>query len=123
MFLQRVSGRNQSIRALLREHFAQMPLEYDSEIKLALDVLRMQIQAKDLTLADVHRLLKLQRQLNGSFASLRSLEALTEFELQELGQIRNDFDHYLTEGILEGMVKALTIFPLLRLAGFYRYQK
>jgi hypothetical protein len=52
----------------------------------------MQIQAKDLTLADVHRLLKLQRQLSGSFTSLRSLEALTEFELQELIQIRNDFE-------------------------------
>jgi hypothetical protein len=80
------------------------------------------LQPKDLTLADVHRLLKLQRQPNDSFTPLLSLEALTEFELQELGQIRNDFDHYLTEGrVLEGMVKALTIFPLLRLAGFYRF--
>jgi hypothetical protein len=52
---------------------------------------------------------------------LLSLEPLTEFEQQELLQIRDDFDNYLYESkVLEGMVKALTLLPLMRLAGFYR---
>ncbi len=79
------------------------------------------LNAKDLSLNDVHRLLGFQRQYNSSFTSLLSLEPLTEFELQELLQIRDDFDNYLSESkVLEGMVKALTTFPLMRLAGFYR---
>ncbi len=79
------------------------------------------LNAKELSLNDVHRLLGFQRQYNSSFTSLLSLEPLTEFELQELLQIRDDFDNYLSESkVLEGMVKALTTFPLMRLAGFYR---
>ncbi|BAZ22659.1 hypothetical protein NIES4073_35460 [Kalymmatonema gypsitolerans NIES-4073] len=80
------------------------------------------LQAKNLTLADVHRLFDFQRQYNRSFSPILSLEPLTESEQQELIQIRNDFDSYLIEGkVSEGLVKALTIFPLLRLAGFYRF--
>ncbi len=80
------------------------------------------LQAKNLSLADVHRLFDFQRQYNSSFFPILSLEPLTESEQQELIQIRNDFDNYLIEGrVSEGLVKALTIFPLLRLAGFYRY--
>lgn len=79
------------------------------------------LNAKELTLNHVHRLLGFQRQYNPSFTSLLSLEPLTEFEQHELVQIRDDFDNYLAESqVLEGMVKALTTFPLLRLAGFYR---
>ncbi|NJM69917.1 MAG: restriction endonuclease subunit R [Scytonema sp. RU_4_4] len=80
------------------------------------------LQAKNLSLADIHRLFDFQRQYNSSFTPILSLEPLTESEQQELIQIRNDFDNYLIEGrVSEGLVKALTIFPLLRLAGFYRY--
>jgi hypothetical protein len=80
------------------------------------------LQAKNLSLADIHRLFDFQRQYNNSFTPILSLEPLTESEQQELIQIRNDFDNYLIEGrVSEGLVKALTIFPLLRLAGFYRY--
>jgi hypothetical protein len=51
-----------------------------------------------------------------------SLEPLTEVEQQELLQIRDDFDRYLTVGkVSEGQVKFLAIAPLMRLAGFYRY--
>src|ERR671932_2492602 len=72
------------------------------------------------TLNDVHNLLCFQRQYKSSF-TLLSLEPLTEIEQQELLQIRDDFDNYLGESkVLEGMVKALTTFPLMRLAGFYR---
>ena len=79
------------------------------------------LNAKKLSLNDVHRLLGFKRQYNSSFTSLLSLELLTEFELQELLQIRDDFDNYLSESkVLEGMVKALTTFPLMRLSGFYR---
>ena len=59
---------------------------------------------------------------DGSFAPLLSLDHLTEFERQELKQIRDDFRNYLSEGkVYEGLIKALTAFPLMRLAGFYRY--
>jgi hypothetical protein len=57
----------------------------------------------------------------GTFAPLLDLEPLSEFEQQELGQIQDDFNSYLVEGkVLEGLVQALTTYPLLRLAGFYR---
>ncbi|WP_217901651.1 hypothetical protein [Pseudanabaena sp. SR411] len=49
------------------------------------------------------------------------LDPLSEFEISELTQIRNDFKNYLNDGkVLEGMVMALTMMPLFRLAGFYR---
>lgn len=80
------------------------------------------LNAKELSLNEVHRLFNFQRQYNSSFTSLLSLEPLTEIEQRELVQIRDDFDNYLIEGkVLEGMVKALTTFPLMRLAGFYRF--
>ncbi len=79
------------------------------------------LNAKNLTLSQVHQLLKLNKQPNGSFSPLLSLEPLTEFEQQELAQIRDDFENYLIEGnVLEGQIKLLVIVPLLRLAGFYR---
>ncbi len=81
----------------------------------------VKIQAKTLSLGDVHRLFGFQRQYNSSFSPLLSLESLSETQQHELGQIRNDFDNYLAEGkVSKGLVKALTIFPLMRLAGFYR---
>ncbi|NJL22652.1 MAG: restriction endonuclease subunit R [Leptolyngbyaceae cyanobacterium SM1_3_5] len=79
------------------------------------------LNARNLTLADVHRLLNFQRQTGGIFASELSLESLTEAEQQELICIRDDFQPYIDAGKMsEGIVKALTVFPLLRLAGFYR---
>ena len=76
--------------------------------------------AKKLTLKQVHQLLHFEEQLNGSLTSLLSLEPLTEFEQQELAQIRNDFRDYLIDGkVLEGQIKLLVISPLLRLAGFF----
>lgn len=77
--------------------------------------------AKKLTLKQVHELLNLTKLPTGSFTSLLSLEPLTDFEQQELAQIRDDFENYLIEGkVLEGQIKLLVIGPLLRLAGFYR---
>jgi hypothetical protein len=79
------------------------------------------LNTKNLTLRDVHRLLGFQRQSNNSFTSLLSLETITEFEQQELKQIRDDFDNYLSAGkVSEGQVKFLAIAPLMRLSGFYR---
>ncbi len=79
------------------------------------------LQSKNLSIGDIHRLFGYQRQYNDSFTSLLSLEPLTEFERQELLQIRTDFDNYIIESkVLEGLVKALTVFPLMRLAGFFR---
>ncbi len=79
------------------------------------------LNASNLFLDDVHRLLHLE-QLNGSFTTLLSLEPLTEIEQQDLWQICNDFRHYITAGkIYEGLVKFLALAPLMRLAGFYRH--
>ena len=79
------------------------------------------LQSKNLSIGDIHRLFGYQRQYNDSFTSLLSLKPLSEFETQELLQIRTDFDNYIIESkVLEGLVKALTVFPLMRLAGFYR---
>ena len=79
------------------------------------------LNADNLALRDVYRLLDFQKQPMGDFTPLLSLDPLTEWEEQELLQIANDFDNYLTAAkVSEGLVKALTIFPLMRLAGFYR---
>jgi hypothetical protein len=77
--------------------------------------------ARNLSLEEVHQLLKLRKLPAAAFPSSLELEALTDFEQEEIEQIRSDLDAYLCEGkVLEGMVKALTLFPLMRLAGFYR---
>jgi hypothetical protein len=80
------------------------------------------INAKNLTLNEVSNFLKFQQIFNNdTYPSFLSLEALTEFEQLELVQIRNDFREYLSfERVSEGLVQALTTFPLMRLAGFYR---
>jgi hypothetical protein len=78
------------------------------------------VEASSLSLNDVHRLLKLEELSVGSFADFLNLEPLTEFEQEDLLRIRNDFRRYLRLGkISEGLVKFLTIAPLMRLAGFY----
>ncbi|MFN6464234.1 MAG: restriction endonuclease subunit R [Nostoc sp. DedVER02] len=78
------------------------------------------VEASSLSLYDVHRFLKLNKLSNGSFTDFLNLEPLTEFEQQDILRIRNDFDRYLTMSkISEGLVKFLTIAPLMRLAGFY----
>lgn len=78
------------------------------------------VESSSLSLNDVHRFLKLEKLLNGLFTDLLSLEPLSELEQQDLLRIRNDFDRYLSAGkISEGLVKFLTIAPLMRLAGFY----
>lgn len=62
------------------------------------------LNAKNLTLAEVHRLLKIEKIPNASFSSLLSLEPLTQFEQQELTQISDNFNSYLFEGrVLEGL--------------------
>ncbi len=80
------------------------------------------INAKNLTLNEVSNFLKFQQIFNNdTYPSFLSLERLTEFEQLELVQIRNDFREYLSfERVSEGLVQALTTFPLMRLAGFYR---
>lgn len=78
------------------------------------------LDARNLSLEDVYRLLKLERGLNKSFTSLLSLEPLTEDEQQKLEEIRNNFENYYSSGkISEGQVKFLTLAPLMWLAGFY----
>ncbi len=78
------------------------------------------LDARNLVLKDVHRLLKLERQLNSSFTSLLDLESLTEVEQQRLAEIRNNFNRYYEEGkVLEGEVKFLFLSPLMWLSGFY----
>ncbi|MBG1271732.1 restriction endonuclease subunit R [Nostoc sp. WHI] len=78
------------------------------------------VEASSLSLNDVHRFLKLEKLSNGSFTDFLRLEPLSEFEHQDLLRIRGDFERYSSAGkISEGLVKFLTIAPLMRLAGFY----
>jgi hypothetical protein len=78
------------------------------------------LYAKDLTLKEVHQRFGYQRQFRASYDDLLALEPIAEFERQEMFKIRDDFDSYLADSkVSEGMVKALTILPLLRLTGFY----
>lgn len=80
------------------------------------------LNASNLFLDDVHRLLHLEQQSNGSLTTLLFLEPLTEIEQQEILQIRNDFWRYLSAGkVYEGLVKFIALAPLMRLAGFYQY--
>lgn len=78
------------------------------------------VEASSLSLNDVHRFLKLEELSNGSFTDFLTLEPLSELEQQDLLRIRNDFRRYLSAGkISEGLIKFLTIAPLMRLSGFY----
>jgi hypothetical protein len=78
------------------------------------------VEASSLSINDVHRFLKLEELSSGSFTDFLNLEPLSEFEQQDLLRIRNDFRRYLSAGkISEGLVKFITIAPLMRLAGFY----
>ncbi|MEB3178337.1 MAG: restriction endonuclease subunit R [Nostocaceae cyanobacterium] len=78
------------------------------------------VEANNLSLNDVYRLLKLQKLSTGSFTHFFTLEPLTELEQQDLSRISNDYERYMAAGkISEGLVKFLTLAPLLRLAGFY----
>lgn len=79
------------------------------------------LNASTLNLDQVYQYFHFERLSYNSFRYLLQLEPLSEWEIAELNQIRADFENYLNDGkVLEGMVMALTILPLLRLAGFYR---
>ncbi|MDF5726345.1 MAG: restriction endonuclease subunit R [Rhizonema sp. PD37] len=79
------------------------------------------VDTRNLSLEEVKRICKFEEQLNNSFTSLLSLESLTEFEQQEVLQIRNLFHSYYAAGkISEGQVKFLLLSPLIKLAGFYQ---
>ena len=63
------------------------------------------LNTRDLSVNEIHRILGFQRQYNESFTPLLSLEKLTEFDEQEITQIRTDFDNYLIPGkVYEGLV-------------------
>lgn len=79
------------------------------------------VNARDLTLDEIHAHLGLRRGFVSAIEDLLSLEPLTEAEQEELDRIREDFDRYLNaDKVSEGLVKALVIYPLLRSTGFYR---
>ena len=81
------------------------------------------INAEKMSVLQVRKFLNFQLEPKDiSFADLLSLEPLAELEREEIKHIKNDFREYLlTEKVTEGLVKALTTFPLMRLAGFYRH--
>jgi len=81
------------------------------------------LDANNLVLNDVHRLLKLERQIQSSFASFLPLEPLTEMERRRLEEINTNFQSYFFDGyILAGLVKLLFVSPLMWLAGFFHPQ-
>lgn len=73
-----------------------------------------------LPLDDIRIFLKLEELERRSFAEISSLELLTIEEQKELLKIRRDFRRYWADGkVSEGLVKFLTLAPLMRLTGFY----
>lgn len=80
------------------------------------------LQAKNLTLNEVHQLLDLQPSVQRvRFTDVLNLPDLTEWEMAKMAQIRIDFQAYWQAGkVLEGQVQLLVLAPLLRLAGYYR---
>ncbi|MEG3923458.1 restriction endonuclease subunit R [Microcoleus sp. D3_18a_C4] len=78
------------------------------------------LEASQLSLNDVRRLLKLQELEGEGFSDFFSLELLTESEQQELLKLRTDFRRYLSAGkVSEELVKFLVLSPLMRLTGFF----
>jgi hypothetical protein len=66
------------------------------------------LNAKNLTLNEVHHFLKLDKLPSGSFNAFLSLEPVAETEQRELQVIWLDFDGYLSDGrVSEGVVKLL----------------
>ena len=80
------------------------------------------LQAKNLTLNEVHQRLDLQPSVQRTrFTDVLNLPDLTAWEMAEMEQIRIDFQAYWQAGkVLEGQVQLLVLAPLLRLAGYYR---
>ena len=79
------------------------------------------LDASNLSLNDVRRLLKFEEHVSDSISSFLELEPLTEVEQQELQQIQSFLRSYRAAGkISEGQVKFLFLAPLMKLAGFYR---
>jgi hypothetical protein len=81
------------------------------------------LKASKLSLNEVHQLLHYSEQISeATFGDRLSLLPLTANEQQQLQEIRENFRAYLQlDRVSEGQVKALTTFPLLQLAGFYRH--
>ncbi|MEG4417813.1 restriction endonuclease subunit R [Microcoleus sp. LAD1_D5] len=78
------------------------------------------LEASQLSLNDVRRLLKLEEGEGDAFTDFFSLEPLSELEQQEILKIRTDFRRYLSAGkVSEELVKFLVLSPLMRLAGFF----
>jgi hypothetical protein len=86
------------------------------------------LRASELTLKEVHRLLRYQADEGVAFEELLHLESLSTVEKAELLKIRQDFNRYRLDGqVLEGQVRLLaklfqsgfTTAPLLRLSGFF----
>jgi len=78
------------------------------------------LEASQLSLNDVRRLLKLERLTGGFFTDFLSREPLTDFEQQELLLIGNHFWRHLEAGKVSAkLVKFLVLSPLMRLTGFF----
>lgn len=81
------------------------------------------LNARNLSLGDVHHLLGIEPRYNGSFEEHLTLAPLTTSEQQALTEIQTDLRTYWAAGkISEGQVQFISVAPLLRLAGFYRSQ-
>ena len=78
------------------------------------------LEASQLSLNDVRRLLKLEEREGDAFTDFFSLEPLSELEQQEILKIRTDFRRYLSAGkASEEIVNFLVLSRLMRLAGFF----
>ncbi|MBE9060255.1 restriction endonuclease subunit R [cf. Phormidesmis sp. LEGE 11477] len=81
------------------------------------------LNASSLSVAEVENHLGFQEvEILGRYLDVLPLDKLSTAERKDVVKIAKDFRHYLKAGkVSEGLIKALTIFPLLRLAGFYSH--
>ncbi len=80
------------------------------------------LQARNLSLEEVHRLLGFEDRYNGSFEPWLAIDPLSETECQELQQIQTDIRAYVIHSrFSEGQIRLIAVAPLLRLAGFYQH--
>jgi hypothetical protein len=79
------------------------------------------LNARQLTIGQARRLLNFEPRTNGAFIKYLQLKPLTTVEQDEALNIAHEFESYLfADAVSEGQVRAMSIAPLLRLAGYHQ---
>ncbi|MEB3177438.1 MAG: restriction endonuclease subunit R [Nostocaceae cyanobacterium] len=78
------------------------------------------LEAKNLSLKEVHHILQFKRHLHSSFNYLPTIEQITKIELKKLEEISlNFYEQYAEHHLSKEQIKLIVISPLMWMAGFY----